>query len=219
MRLIIVGCGRVGSALTIRLAGEGHEVRIIDHDPDSVDLLPAHLRAGFVEGNGYNRRALTAAGIDQADAFVAVTSGDNSNIVAARIAKEVYRVPLVLARIYDPRRASIYRDLGIPTVASVVWSVNEIHRALIHRHLSPELSFGNGDTLLVRSSLPAYVTGRPLLSTEVAGQIRVVEVTRTGRSLIPDAYTVAMDGDQITFAVAASALDLLRGFLDKELGR
>lgn len=218
MRVIIVGCGRVGSALTIRLAGEGHDVRVIDRDPESGDLPPAHSSGRFIQGNGFNRRVLAAAGIDQADAFVAVTSGDNSNIVAARIAKEVYRVPLVIARIYDPRRASIYRDLGIPTVASVVWTVNAIHRTLTHRHLSPEQTYGNGETVLLKSSLPAYLAGRPLLSTEVPGQIRIVEVTRAGRSLIPDTSTVAVGGDLVTFAVATSALDTLRSFLDKDLG-
>ncbi len=218
MRVIIVGCGRVGSALTLRLTGEGHDVRVVDRDPASKDLLPPHFSGSFIEGNGFNRRTLAAAGMDQADAFVAVTSGDNCNIVAARIAKEVYRVPLVMARIYDPRRASIYRDLGIPTVASVVWTVNEIHRTLTHRHLSPELTFGNGETVLLRTSLPGYLSGRPLFSTEVAGQIRVVEVTRAGRSLVPEPSTVVMDGDLVTFAVAVSALDTLRGFLDRELG-
>ena len=218
MRVIIVGCGRVGSELTVRLTAGGHDVRIIDRDASSRELIPTGVTTQFIEGNGFSRATLGAAGIEEADAFVAVTSGDNSNIVAARTAKDVYRVPLVLARIYDPRRAGIYRELGIPTVASVVWTVNEIHRTLTHRHLDPELTFGNGETLLVRSSLPGYLAGRPVLTTEVPGRVRVVEVTRGGRSFVPDASTVVEAADHVTFVVATTALDTLREILDRELG-
>lgn len=218
MKVIVIGCGRVGSALAVRLLAEGHEVHLVDRDKASRRLLPANFTGGWLLGNGFNRAILETAGIRTADAFVAVTSGDNSNIVAARTAKEVYRVPLVVARIYDPRRAGIYRDLGIPTVASVVWTVGQIHQMLLHRHLAPEMSFGNGETLLLRSTLPEYLSGRPLRDLEVDAEIRVVEVSRGGRSFIPEASTTAASGDQISFAVAATALDRLRAFLDRELG-
>jgi len=218
MRIIIMGCGRVGSALAVQLTAEGHDVRVIDRHPKSRRLLPASFTGQFHVGNGYNRAVLGAAGIEQADAFIAVTSGDNSNIVAARTARETYRVPIVIARIYDPRRADIYRELGIPTVASVRWTVYQIHQMLLHRHLTPELTFGNGETLLVRSQLPAYLTGRRLSEFEVDGEIRVVELTRGGRSLLPAHGTVAEPDDLVTFAVGATALGRLRGFLDKELG-
>jgi trk system potassium uptake protein TrkA len=218
MRVIIVGCGRVGSALARRLSAEGHDVRVVDRNPKTCGQLPAGFTGQFHQGNGYSRTVLESAGIEHADAFVAVTSGDNSNIVSARTAKETYRVPIVLARIYDPRRADIYQELGIPTIASVRWTVHRIHQMLLHRHLTPELSFGNGETLLLRSQLPAYLTGRRLTEFEVDGEIRVVEVTRAGRSLIPAHGTPAEPGDLVTFAVAATALGRLRGFLDKELG-
>lgn len=218
MRVIIAGCGRVGSTLAVQLVAEGHDVRLIDRRPKTRRLLPPGFSGQFHEGNGYSRSVLEAAGIAHADAFVAVTSGDNSNIVSARTAKETYRVPVVLARIYDPRRADIYRELGIPTIASVRWTVNQIHQMLLHRHLTPELTFGNGETLLVRSQLPTYVTGRRLTEFDVDGEIRVVEVTRAGRSLVPAHSTPAEPGDLVTFAVAATALARLRGFLDKELG-
>lgn len=135
MRVIVVGCGRVGSALAGRLNAEGHDVRIIDRAPDSRRLLPPNLHGAWQLGNGFNRLTLDVAGIVHADAFVAVTAGDNT-IVAARTAKEVYRVPIVVARIYDPRRATIYRDLGIPTVASVTWTVGQIHQMLMPRSAS-----------------------------------------------------------------------------------
>ncbi|MGY4742257.1 potassium channel family protein [Streptomyces sp. ATMOS53] len=218
MKVIVVGCGRVGAGLAALLASEGHGVEVVDRRPKAARRLPDSPRIRFHEGNGFSRAVLRAAGIEHADAFVAVTSGDNSNIVSARTAKDTYRVPIVLARIYDPRRADIYRDLGIPTIASVRWTVHQLHRMLLHRHLSPELSFGNGETLLVRSEAPAYLVGRRLTEFDVDGEIRVVEVTRGGRSLIPAHGASAQAGDLVTFAVAATALGRLRGFLDKELG-
>jgi trk system potassium uptake protein len=218
MRVIVIGCGRVGSALGIRFAAEGHDVRIVDRNPKSSRLLPANFAGTWHQGNGFNRGVLNAAGIEHADAFVAVTSGDNSNVVAARTAKDVYRVPLVVARIYEPRRADIYRQLGIPTVASVVWTVNQIHQMLLHRHLEPELTFGNGETVLVRSALPDYLAGRPLRELEVDAEIRVVEVTRAGRSFIPEPAATAEPADLVTFAVATNALGRLRSFVNKELG-
>lgn len=218
MRVVIIGCGRVGSALAIRLAADGHDVRVVDRNPKARRLLPASFPGRYLTGNGYSRGVLGAAGVEQADAFIAVTAGDNSNIVAARTAKEEYRVPIVIARIYDPRRAEIYRELGIPTVASVRWTVERIHQLLAHRYLTPELTFGNGETLLVRSQLPAYLVGRPLSDLDLDGEIRVVEVTRGGRSFVPAHGATAEPDDFVTFAVAAAALGRLRAFLDRELG-
>jgi trk system potassium uptake protein TrkA len=218
MRVIIIGCGRVGAMLAGQLAAEGHDIRVVDRDPKARRLLPRSFTGPYCVGNGYSRTVLRQAGIDNADAFIAVTSGDNSNIVCARTAKEVYRVPIVIARIYDPWRADIYRDLGITTVASVRWTVGRVHQMLLHRHLTPEQSYGNGETLLVRSRLPAYLTGRLLGELDIDGEVRVVEVSRAGRSFIPDRTATAAADDLITFAVAAGALGRLRANLDRELG-
>ncbi|MET0234292.1 MAG: TrkA family potassium uptake protein [Kibdelosporangium sp.] len=218
MRVIIMGCGRVGSTLAQRLSIEGHDVCVLDRAPGTQESLPANYSGEFIVGNGYNRAVLEQAGIAEAGAFVAVTSGDNTNIVGARIAKEDYRVPQVVARIYDPRRADIYRELGIPTVASVRWTTNRIRQMLTHRHVNPEVGFGNGDTLLVRETLPAWFDGRPLRELEVDGEIRVIAVTRGGASFLPTHTSLAETDDAVSFAVAATALDRLRSFLDKELG-
>jgi trk system potassium uptake protein TrkA len=218
MKVIIVGCGRVGSTLAAQLCAGGHDVCVVDREPRSRRLIPAGFTGQFHAGNGYSRDVLTATGIAYADAFVAVTSGDNSNIVAARVAREFYRVPAVVARIYDPRRADIYRDLGIPTVASVRWTVERIHQMLAHRDLAAEQTFGSGETLLVRGVPPTWLTGRPLAELEVDGEVRVVEVTRGGRSRIPTLATPAQSGDLVTFAVASRALSRLRAVLDRELG-
>jgi trk system potassium uptake protein len=218
MRAIVIGCGRVGAALAARLAVEGYDVDVVDRDPKARRLLPKNFTGRFHTGNGYSRDVLRGAGVDRADALIAVTSGDNSNIVAARTAKEELHVPVVIARIFDPRRADIYRDLGIPTVSSVRWTVERIHQMLTHRDLGPEQTFGNGETLLLRSRLPGYLTGRPLAELEVDGRIRVVEVTRGGRSFIPAGGAAAAADDLVTFAVAAADLRTLRTFLDRELG-
>ncbi len=218
MRIIIMGCGRVGSTLAARFALDNHDVRVIDRDPAARNLLPLGYPGSFVVGNGYHRDVLDEVGIAEADAFVAVTSGDNTNIVGARTAKEVYRVPLVVARIYDPRRADIYRDLGIPTVASVRWTVHQIRRMLTHRYVDPELTFGNGETLLVREPVPDYLAGRAATEFDIDGEIRAVEVTRLGRSRLAGHATALSPGDVVTFAVTAGALDRLRGLLHKELG-
>lgn len=218
MKAIIMGCGRVGSALADLLVTERHDVCVIDRDPEARDMLPGGFPGRFLVGNGYNRRILEQAGIGTSDAFVAVTSGDNTNIVGARIAKDDYRVPQVVARIYDPRRADIYRDLGITTVASVRWTVGRVHQMLLHRDLRPEATFGNGETMLVHETLPPWLAGRPLRDLDVDGEIRVIVVTRGGRSFLPAHDSLAETGDKVGFAVAATALGRLRSFLDKELG-
>src|SRR5438093_11040977 len=132
MNVVIVGCGRVGAELTVQLAKAGHQVGIIDKRKEAFDRLPPGFEARTVVGIGYDRDALEEAGIKEADAFVAVSSGDNSNIVSARVALEHYHVPKVIARIYDPRRAEIYERLNIPTVATVRWGVKQIQLMLFH---------------------------------------------------------------------------------------
>jgi trk system potassium uptake protein TrkA len=218
MRLIVMGCGRVGSTLAAHFAVDGHDVRVVDRDEKARRLLPANFAGQFHVGNGYNKDVLEAAGIVHADAYVAVSSGDNSNIVGARTAKEVYRVPRVIARIYDPRRAEIYRNLGIPTVASVRWTVNQIHQMLQHPYLTPEQTFGNGETILVREPIPDYLAGRAVVEFDADGEIRTVEVTRLGRSLLAHAGMRLEPGDVVSFAVTPAALRRLHGFLRKELG-
>lgn len=218
MHAIVIGCGRVGSSLAARLESEGHSIVVIDKNPKARYMLPGGFGGRFIPGVGYNRGLLEAAGIATAEALIAVTNGDNSNIVAARTAREIYRVPKVVARIYDPRRADIYRDLGITTVASVRWTVQQIHQLLFYRDLVPERTFGNGETLLVRSGIASYLVGRLVRELNVEGEIQVVEITRGGRSIIPSLATPLQADDFLTVVVTPESLGRLRAFLGRELG-
>jgi trk system potassium uptake protein TrkA len=219
MHIVIVGCGRVGSGLASRLETEGHSISVVDRRPrQDLRYLSPSFGGRVLLGSGFNRSILQEADAAQADAFIAVTSGDNSNIVSARVARDEFRVPKVVARIKDPRRADIYRDLGIPTVAAARWTINRIHQLLSHRDLEPDLQFGNGETILVHSNLPGYLDGRKLSEFNVEGEIQVVEVTRGGRSLIPGPGTTIEASDMVSFAVASTSLARLRSFLSKELG-
>jgi trk system potassium uptake protein TrkA len=217
MHVIVTGCGRVGAGLAERLDGEGHTVCVVDKDPKARLALSKRFSGRFLAGIAFNRAVLLASGIDHADAFVAVTSGDNSNVVAARTAKEDFRVPIVVARIYDPRRADIYADLGITTVASARWSTNRIHGLLFHRDLEPAYSFGNGEVVLVHSTVPAHLEGRRLAELGVEGEIAVVAVTRAGRALVPGRATCVQAGDRVSFAVTAGSVARLESFVEKEL--
>lgn len=218
MKVVIAGCGRVGSTLAAQLASQGHKVWVIDRESKARQLLPPNFSGEFRVANAFSRAALDDTEVAHADAFVAATADDTVNIVAARTAKEAYRVPLVIALINDPHRAQVYRDLGVSAVAPMRWAVERITQMLQHRDLSPEREFGSGETLLVRGRLPGHLTGRPLDGLEVDGEIRVVEVSRAGHSFLPLATTRAEPGDVVTFAVAAGALGRLRAFLDRDLG-
>ena len=164
-------------------------------------------------GNGINPRVLEAAGIAHAEALVALTPDDSANIVSARVARDIYRVPYVLARLHDPVHAQVYTQFGIATVGSVQTTVNRVIQLLHHRTLEPHQTFGNGETLLVRSRVPAYLAGRRVAEFNVPGEIGVVELSRAGHSKIPEPSTPLEDGDVLSFIVAAASLGRLRSFL------
>ena len=218
MRVIVAGCGRTGSALAARLAVEGHEVRVIDPDPATEARLPHGFRGRFLRGSGFARAVLEDAGTSRADAYVAVTATDNANIVSARVAREDYGVPSVIARVRESSRNDLHQELGIPALSDVRWMVHRVHQALLHRHLTPDAVFGSGETLLVRAGIPRWLEGRPVSAFDVDGEIRVVELTRAGRSMVPAHSTPVREGDDISCVVASTALRRLSDFIGKELG-
>ncbi len=214
MNVIIAGCGRVGSSLAETLAAEGHTVAVIDKDGGAfIRRLSDRFPGKRLKGAAFDKELLEEAEIELADAFVAVTSGDNSNIVAARIASEYYKVPKVVARIYDPRRADIYRRLGIPTVATVEWTVGKVRSLLVKHEFEEEASYGNGEVALVRVSLPARLEGRKVGDLTVPGEIAIVAITRKGRSFVPGEGSILSRGDVIRLTVSRDSMNRLNAFL------
>jgi trk/ktr system potassium uptake protein len=215
MHVVIGGCGRVGSDLTVSLSKQGHTVSVIDKNPSAFERLPPGFEGQTLVGIVFDRETLEAAGIKEAGAFVAVTNGDNSNIVSARIAREHYRIERVVARIYDPRRAEIYRRLGIPTVATVQWASAEIYDQLFHGIEHTELAIGGGDMVLLRLQIPRELAGQPVSALTEPGKATVVAVDRLGSASIPAPDMTFQEGDVAHVIVRREALDALRTRLNE----
>jgi trk system potassium uptake protein TrkA len=202
MHVIVVGCGRVGSGLAISLTAEGHTVAIIDRNARAFRRLK-EWEGQRITGSGFDRDDLEKAGAVGADALAAVTSGDNTNIMTARIARETYLIPNVVARIYDPRRAEIYQRLGIPTVATVTWTIDQVHRRLVPDMMTGEWSDATGRLSLVDRSLPGRWAGRKLSELEEPADIRLVAVTRAGEPRLDAGELVGQEGDILHVAITS----------------
>ena len=215
MHVVILGCGRVGSALARALVKRDHSVAVIDQDSNAFHRLGDDFRGRTVTGVGFDREILSEAGIEQAGAFAAVSSGDNSNIIAARVARETFGVERVVARIYDPRRADVYERLGIPTVATVRWTADQILRRVLPESMTSEWADTSGRVRLMESAAGDRWVGRRVAELEEAARVRVVCVTRLGEGLMPDDRAVIQDGDRLHLALehkrVAEVGELLRG--------
>jgi len=213
MYIVIMGCGRVGSQMAKVLTLEGHDVAIIDKDPAAFERLGPRFKGKKIEGIGFDLEVLKGAGIDRADAFVSVTNGDNSNILGARIAKTTFRVPKVIARIYDPLREKLYRQMGIQTISSTSWAANKIKDLILHVELVRHLSFGNGEVDLVEGEIPPALVGRRVVDLNIPGEVKVVAMVRMGGAFIPSLGTEFEAGDGVQFAVLSSAMPKLKKLL------
>jgi trk system potassium uptake protein len=207
MYVIVVGCGRVGATTAAELARGGHDVTVVDREPRNFRLLPQGFDGQTVVGTGFDRDVLDKARIGEADALVAVTSGDNTNIVVARVAKEIFRVPDVVARIYDPQRADIYRRYGIQTFAPTAWSAGKIVEFVVSPHLERELAFGAGEVQLMEAWVPVHLVGKPVGDLQVPGEIRVALIVRMGKGFIPVSGTCFEEDDQVHVAVHQTAVE------------
>lgn len=192
-----MGCGRVGSTLAKDFQALGHSVAVIDQDREAFRRLGADFNGLTVAGMGFDRDTLLEAGIQRADAFAAVSNGDNSNILAARVARETYGVLSVVARIYDPGRAEIYQRLGIPTVATVLWTTDQIMRRILPQGSKSEWQDASGKVQLAEIPFHREWFGRPVSLIEQHTDARVAFVTRLGEGLIPNEHTVLQEGDVI----------------------
>jgi len=203
MHVVIVGCGRVGSSLANDLLSEGHTVAIIDRRAEAFSRLGADFAGQSIVGIGFDREILVTAGIERADAVAAVTSGDNSNILVARVARETFNIERVVARIYDPRRAAIYQRLGISTVATVSWTTTQVLRRLLPDTGAIEWTDPTASVSLVERVVDSSLAGRNYRDIEEAEGSRLVAVTRFGSTSLATPGLVAQVGDVAYLAVAS----------------
>jgi len=212
---VIMGCGRVGSTLAIDLEKAGHTVAVIDQDREAFRRLGADFNGRTIAGMGFDRDTLLEAGIEKADAFAAVSNGDNSNILAARVVRETFGVKNVVARIYDPGRAEIYQRLGIPTVATVLWTTDQIMRRLSPDGTKSEWRDATGTVQLVEVHLHNDWYGEAVSLIEKNTDARVAFITRLGEALLPDEHTVLQEGDLVHLLVNEKKISEIEKSLSK----
>jgi trk system potassium uptake protein TrkA len=213
MKIIVMGCGRVGEQLARLLVDGGHQVVVIDYDASALARLGPNFKGQRITGIGFDHEVLVKAGIEQADAFAAASASDNANIVAARIAHNIFHVPRVVARLFDPQRAEIYRRLGMLTISSTTWGAERLRELLTSAELDPVMSFGSGEVSLVNIEIPQQLVGRMVKDLTVSGEVIVVAITRQGAAFIPTLGSQFKEGDIVHVAILASALERFKTLL------
>ncbi len=216
MKTIIMGYGRIGSQVGKLLTEQAHEVTIIDHDADADGRLGPNFKGCIIRGLGFDHNILLKAGIEDAEAFVAASHSDNANIVSARIARNIFHVPRVVARLFDPIRAEIYQRLGLITISPNNWGAERILQVLTHSELDVWDTFGRGEVSLVHLDAPPQLIGRTVNHLNVPGELLVVSITRNAQAFIPVTGTVFQDGDVINLVVLSTAMTRLEGMLGLE---
>ena len=185
MKVIIMGCGRVGVQLARLLVDEGHQVAVIDYDADALERLGPDFKGQKVVGVGFDREILIKAGIERADAFAAASSSDNANILAARIAHNIFHVHAVVARLFDPQRAEIYRRLGMLTISSTTWGAERIRELITSVDIDPIHSFGSGEVSLVNIEVPPQLVGRMVKDLTINSEISIARHYPPGSCIYP----------------------------------
>jgi len=216
MKIIIMGCGRVGSQVSQLLVRHGHEVTVIDHDDNAYARLGLEFKGKIVHGLGFDRNILLEAGIETAEGFVAASASDNANIVAARTARNIFHVPRVVARLYDPVRAEVYQRLGLKTISSSAWGAERIVEVVTHADLDSLSVFSDGGATMVRLESPARLNGHRVAQMNIPGEVSVTAITRNDHTFIPVSGTEFQEGDLIYLTVIPSAMDRLEELLGIE---
>ena len=216
MKIIIMGCGRVGSQVSLLLVRHGHEVTVIDHDDNAIARLGMEFKGKVVHGLGFDKNILLEAGVESAEGFVAASSSDNANIVAARIARNIFRVPRVVARLYDPVRAEVYQRLGLTTISSTAWGAERIVEVVTHADLDVLHVFQDGGTTMVRVEAPARLNGHRVAQMNIPGEVSVTAISRNEHTFIPVSGTEFQEGDIIYLAVIPTAMVRLEELLGIE---
>lgn len=219
MRMIIVGCGRNGSGLAQILSKMGHTVTVIDSDALAFKALGSSFRGETVEGVGFDRDILLKAKIERTDALAAFTSSDESNAVIARIAREIYHVPKVVARLYDREKAEIYRRLGVQTLSSTTWGIKRAADLLCYSPLNTVFSVGNGGVDIVEIEVPPLMAGHKVSELTATGEVHVVAIARANKTILPTMGTVLQKGDMLYIAVAMASSGRLKKLLGMANGK
>ncbi|HAZ05778.1 NAD-binding protein [Acetobacterium wieringae] len=213
MKIIIVGCGRIGSGLAMKLSQGDNEIIVIDQEP----LTFKHLSTGFkgktIAGVGFDREVLLTAGIKRTDSLAAVTSNDEANALTARIASQIFGVPRVVSALHEPRKAEIYRRLGLQVFDPMSWGVNRVADLLSFAPVNVAMSIGNGDVDIMEIEIPALLVGRRVGELTIPGEVSVVSISRGNRSIIPVISTVFEDRDLVHLAVATASGERLKSLL------
>lgn len=210
-----MGCGRVGATLAQTLEGDGHSVAVIDQNADAFRRLDPAFNGKKVTGIGFDRGTLQQAGIEDAYAFAAVSDGDNSNIIAARVVRETFGVSNVVARIYDPHRAEIYQRLGIPTVATVRWTADQVLRRMLPMGATDEYRDASGRIVMAQVDLHPQWLGRSAVDIETATGARLAFVTRFGDGMLPTPDLVLQEHDVVHVLVQAENMARLERLLTR----
>jgi trk system potassium uptake protein TrkA len=195
VHVVIMGCGRVGSTLARSLEDRNHTVSVIDSNPDAFRRLGPSFNGIKVTGFGFDQKVLSEAGIERADAFAAVSSGDNSNIIAARVARETFGIQQVVARIYDPGRAEVYQRLGITTVATVKWTADQVLRRLLPAGAEPDFRDPSGTIRVDQIPSPDAWIGQRTVLFQEESRGRIAWIDRLGEGVIPTRESVIREGD------------------------
>jgi trk system potassium uptake protein TrkA len=216
MKIIVMGCGRVGSQVSQLLVNHGHEVTVIDHDDNARGRLGQDFRGRIIHGIGFDRNILFEAGIETAEGFIAASASDNANIVAARTARNIFRVPRVVARLYDPIRAEVYQRLGLKTISSSAWGAERIVEVVVHSDLDALSVFSDSGATMVRVEAPARLHGHRVTQMNIPGEVVVTAITREDHTFIPVSGTEFQEGDTIYLTVIPTAMDRLEELLGIE---
>jgi trk system potassium uptake protein TrkA len=216
VHIVVVGCGRVGSELAMQLSEEGHSVVVVDKNKDSFRRLNGFHGKTLV-GSGFDRDVLFQADARRANALAAVTSGDNTNILCARIARDNYEIKNVVARIYDPARADIYMKLGIPTVATSTWTTQQVKRWLLPADDSIEWTDGTGNLHLIERIVPDVLAGKPVSQFDQGENIRVVGVIRGGQGRVNMDGLFAQEDDVLEYLVTTEGMEELQALIKNGL--
>ena len=209
MKVIIIGCGRVGAGLAKNMSLQGVDVVVIDMNPKAFEALGPTFKGRTITGIGFDQKVLADAGIEKADALAAVTASDEANLVAARTAKTIFRVPRVAARVYEPRKAKIYRRLGIQTISPVTLGIERLTAMLTYSQLNVERVIGAGQVGLVDVDLTQRLDNKSKKDLESPGEIEVVALTRNGKTFLPNSATVFHQGDLLHIMITSSGKDKL----------